>query len=139
MEFFSENYPNIILGFIYAFWSILFLQSGLDKVFDFKGNLAWLTGHFEKSIFKGKVSLALAFITIFEVFAGVLSAIGLFQVIFSGESGLGVVGVFLSFASLLMLFFGQRMAKDYAGASSLVPYFVFALLSLLYIFHFYSM
>jgi hypothetical protein len=23
-----------------------------------------------------------------------------------------------------MLFFGQRMAKDYAGAASLVPYFI---------------
>ena len=32
-----------------AMVAILFLQSGLDKALDWKGNLAWLTGHFAKS------------------------------------------------------------------------------------------
>jgi hypothetical protein len=29
--------------------------------------------------------------------------------------------------SILALFFGQRMAKDYPGAATLVPYFLLAL------------
>ena len=32
-----------------AFLAILFLQSGIDKVVDRKGNLEWLSGHFAKS------------------------------------------------------------------------------------------
>jgi len=28
--------------------------------------------------------------------------------------------------ALLMLFFGQRMAKDYTGAAALIPYFILA-------------
>ena len=33
----------------------------------------------------------------------------------------------ISAISLIALFFGQRMAKDYAGAAVLVPYFLLAL------------
>jgi hypothetical protein len=44
----------------------------------------------------------------------------------SGDRTLALFGVALSVLALLMLFFGQRMAKDYAGAAGLVPYFVVA-------------
>ena len=40
--------------------AILFLQSGLDKVFDWKGNLDWLTGHFAKTFMGRMVPLLLA-------------------------------------------------------------------------------
>ena len=33
-------------------------------------------------------------------------------------------GAQLAALNIVMLFFGQRMAKDYAGAASLVPYFI---------------
>jgi hypothetical protein len=32
-----------------GFLAILFLQSGIDKVVDRRGNLEWLNGHFAKS------------------------------------------------------------------------------------------
>ena len=35
--------------------AILFLQSGLDKVLDFGGNLGWLSGHFAKTPLRGAV------------------------------------------------------------------------------------
>jgi hypothetical protein len=41
------------------FLGVLFLQSGLDKVTDRKGNLKWLTGHFAKSPLSGVVPLVL--------------------------------------------------------------------------------
>jgi hypothetical protein len=34
----------------------------------------------------------------------------------------------------VMLFFGQRMAKDYAGAAALVPYFILSIGAIL-LFH----
>ena len=110
-----------------AFLAILFLQSGLDKVVDWKGNLGWLTGHFAKSPLKGVVAPMLAVITLLELAAGALSAAGVVALLLNGNPFLGYLGAVLSAVSLLGLFFGQRMAKEYAGAAVLVPYFVVAL------------
>ncbi|RKH14386.1 DoxX family protein [Corallococcus sp. CA047B] len=110
-----------------AFLAILFLQSGLDKVVDWKGNLGWLTGHFAKSPLKGMVTPMLAVITLMELAAGALSAAGAVALVATGSPFLAYLGAVLSAVSLLALFFGQRMAKEYAGAAVLVPYFVVAL------------
>lgn len=107
-----------------AFLAILFLQSGLDKVFNYKGNKEWLTGHFAKSPLKNTVDLLMPVITILEVAAGVFAAIGIVQIIMSGSTQMGLIGAQLSAMSILALFFGQRIAQDYAGAGNLVPYFL---------------
>jgi hypothetical protein len=115
---------------IAAFMGILFLQSGLDKVLDYGGNKAWLTGHFAESPLKGTVPLLLPALTLVECAAGLFSAIGCVQLIISGTSALAYWGLLLSVLSLLMLFFGQRLAKDYPGAATLVPYFIAAIAGL---------
>ena len=106
------------------FLAILFLQSGLDKVFNFADNLGWLTGHFSKTPFRGQVKMMLITITIAEVAAGVLALLGAGQIAMSGEKTLAMCGAQLAALDIVMLFFGQRIAKDYAGAASLVPYFI---------------
>ncbi len=106
-----------------AFLAILFLQSGIDKITDRKGNLEWLTGHFAKSPLAKLVPLMLSAITLLEVAAGGLSAAGLVQ-LFLGAQTLAFWGASLALASIICLFFGQRLAKDYAGAAGLVPYFL---------------
>ena len=113
--------------FISAFLAILFLQSGIDKIIDHRGNLEWLKGHFAKSQLAGVVHVLLAAISILEVAAGVLSAIGCIILIVSRETTLAFYGAVISAVALIALFFGQRMAKDYAGAAVLVPYFLLAL------------
>src|SRR5947208_11515737 len=110
-----------------AFLAILFLQSGLDKIIDRRGNLEWLKGHFAKSPLAGMVPLLVVVITILEVAAGALSAVGCLMVIFAGETAVAFYGAILSAVAILCLFFGQRMAKEYAGAAVLVPYFLVAL------------
>ena len=110
-----------------AFLAILFLQSGLDKVVDRAGNLEWLRGHFAKSPLAGFVTLLLAALTVLEITAGTLSAIGCLLLIVSRNSAVAFYGALVSALSILALFFGQRMAKDYAGAAILVPYFLLVL------------
>lgn len=110
-----------------AFLAILFLQSGLDKVFNYKGNLEWLTGHFAKSPLKNTVGLLMPVITILEVAAGVFSAIGVAQILLGGSTQMGLIGAQLSAVSILSLFFGQRLAQDYEGAGNLVGYFLVCL------------
>ena len=113
-----------------AFLAILFLQSGLDKILDRRGNFEWLKGHFAKSPFAEIVPALLICITILEVAAGALSAIGCVFVILSRDSTVAFYGAAISAVAVLALFFGQRIAKDYAGAAVLVPYFLLMLVAM---------
>lgn len=122
-----DNAICLLQLLISAFLAILFLQSGIDKVVDRRGNLEWLQGHFAKSPLTGIVPAMVTAITILEIAAGVLSAIGCVVIIFSRDSIVAFYGAVISAIAILALFFGQRMAKDYAGAAVLVPYFLLAL------------
>lgn len=113
-----------------AFLSVLFLQSGLDKVFNYKGNLDWLKDHFKSSPLNNSVGLMMPVITLMEVSAGVLSAIGLVVLFLSGDNSIGLYGAYLSGLSILALFFGQRLAQDYEGAATLTTYFLIILMTI---------
>ena len=110
-----------------AFLAILFLQSGIDKVVDRRGNVEFLRGHFAKSVLSGMVPLLVTLITILEVLAGVLSAVGCVLIVLTHDATIAFYGAVIAAFSILALFLGQRMAKDYAGAGVLVPYFLLCL------------
>jgi len=118
---------NLPMLFCSLFVAILFLQSGFDKLFDWKGNLDWLTGHFAKSIFAGSVSIMLATLTLLEIATGFLAAAGLIYQIATGSAYLVFVASIVGATTLTALFFGQRVARDYPGAAVLVPYFLLML------------
>ena len=113
------------------FLGILFLQSGLDKVFNYKDNLEWLKGHFAQSPLAKMVPFMVLKITILEVLAGVFSLLGVYGSIVQDDVFLEI-GLIISAGSLIALFFGQRMAKDYAGAGGLVPYFIVTILGMVF-------
>jgi len=113
-----------------AFLAILFLQSGIDKIVDRQGNLSWLSGHFSKTPLAGLVPLLFTILTIIEVASGVLSGIGFLALIFSRNPTIAFYGAIASAIAILCLFFGQRMAKEYAGAAILVPYFLLTLVAI---------
>lgn len=119
------EHVSLIAGktLVCAFFAILFLQSGLDKVTDRKGNLEWLTGHFANSPLKGMVGMMLSVITAVELAAGICCVGGIVGVYVVEWKLLTVLGPALACTALVMLFFGQRVAKDYPGAASLATYF----------------
>jgi hypothetical protein len=110
-----------------AFLAILFLQSGLDKIVDRRGNRAYLEQHFAKSPLASTVGPMFAVVTILEVSAGALSGAGCALLLLTHESTVAFLGAIVGGINLTALFFGQRVAKDYAGAAALVPYFLLAL------------
>ena len=110
-----------------AFLAILFLQSGLDKVLDWKGNKEYLGGYFAKTPLRRFSTFLLFNITVLEVFAGVASAAGCVTVFLTRNAGLAFVGAALAGLNVVALFFGQRLAKDYAAAAGMVPYACFAI------------
>lgn len=117
-------------GFVGAFLAVLFLQSGLDKVFDWSGNKAYVTGYLEKTPMRRFSGFLFFIITMLEVLAGVVSAAGVLSTVLLRETGLGLFGAFLAASSIISLFMGQRLAKDYASAAAMVPYFLTTLVAL---------
>ena len=115
---------------VLAFLAITFLQSGYDKIKDWKGNVEWLNGHFSHTVLAKQVPLALGTILLLEIVSGVLCVSGIIQNIMQDGviRGLGFYGAILSCITLLFLLFGQRLAKDYDGARTIVIYFIPAVL-----------
>jgi hypothetical protein len=107
-----------------AMAAILFLQSSLDKLFNWNSEKEYLTGHFAKSPLKNSVPVLLPVITMVELSAGLCAAAGFVQLLATRGTLLGFLGMCFGTAAIVMLFFGQRVSKDYAGAAALIPYFL---------------
>ena len=126
----TETVFLIVKVLAVSFLAILFLQSGLDKVVDKKGNLDWLSSHFANSPFKNFVPVLFFTITVVELLSGILNLLGVVFLLLEGSLILALYGTILASVALIMLFLGQRIAKDYVGAQSLVSYFILTILTL---------
>ena len=76
--------------------------------------------------------MMLGTITLMEVATGFLSVAGIVYFLATGSLNLIFYASVLGAASIVALFFGQRIAKDYPGAAVLIPYFIL-LISLMYL------
>jgi uncharacterized membrane protein YphA (DoxX/SURF4 family) len=122
-----DNASFILQILVSAFLAILFLQSGLDKVLDRRGNRAYLEQHFAKSPLAGTIGPMFTVITLLEISAGALSGMGCVVLILTRDTMVAYLGAVVGAINLCALFLGQRVAKDYVGAAVLVPYFLVAL------------
>lgn len=113
-----------------AFMAITFCQSALDKITDYRGNKAYFQAQFGKSILRNMIGFLLPVLTVFEAATGLLCVFGNIWNLFMHDSFYIFLGLLVASVSLLCLLFGQRVAKDYAGASSLTGYFAIAILGL---------
>lgn len=120
---------NITSILILIFLAITFLQSGYDKLFYWKDNVEWLKGHFANTPLKNQVPLAIGNILVLELISGVLSVVGCIELFINNGRVFGFYGAVFSCITLLMLLFGQRLAKDYDGARTIVIYFIPAILA----------
>jgi putative oxidoreductase len=117
-----SNYPAVVL--ILLFLIVTFIQSGIDKLLDWNGNVSFIKGHFKNSPLKNTVPLLLTIILITEILAGILMVIGIYQLYTSEAKEIALLGIELSAITLILLLVGQRLAKDYVGAASLAVYFI---------------
>ena len=127
MKLFS-NYPAEVLTLLFLI--VTFLQSGIDKLTDWKGNVSFIKEHFKNSPLKNSVPFLLAVILVVEIAASIFMIIGVFQLYTSEVKEMAIIGIALSALSLIFLLIGQRLAKDYAGAMSLAVYFIIAIIGL---------
>lgn len=115
---------------VLLFLAITFIQSGYDKATDWKGNINWLKGHFSDTFLKDQVPLALLVILIMEVITGFFSLMAIVKLLMFDDAYFAFLAGCFSCATLLMLLLGQRVAKDYDGARTIVIYFIPAVLLL---------
>jgi tetratricopeptide (TPR) repeat protein len=117
----SHSAIFILQTIVSAFFAILFLQSGVDKIIDRRGNLEWLTGHFAKSPLAGLVGVLFSIITMMELAAGALSAIGCIMILLRHNSTIAFYGATLSALALLALFFVVPAGTISYNISGLLP------------------
>ena len=109
---------------ILVFLAITFLQSGFDKIADWKGNIEWLKSHFAETILKNRVPFALGIVLVLEMIAGILAILGTLSILINGNTEIALISGVISCVTLLFLLFGQRIAKDYDGARTIVIYLI---------------
>ena len=117
--------------FIAIFLFIAFFQSGLDKVIDRKGNLDFLKAHFSDSPIIKIIPIMLLILTFLEIIGSLMLGYGVYYA-FVNRSTLWIFYGFVVIAiTIVILFAGQRIAKDYLGAADLVPYFILIMLGIM--------
>ena len=101
-----SNNPTEVL--ILLFLTVTFLQSGIDKIVDWNGNLSFIKDHFKNSPLINSVPLLLMIILILEVIAGLCMIFGVYQLYTSGAKEIALFGVELSAITLIFLLIGQH-------------------------------
>jgi hypothetical protein len=123
----SQLPPYLPQWLVCVFFAILFLQSGLDKAFYYQDNLNYFRDQFKNSPLAGSVSALLPVLLLLETVTGMLGALGATDLLLGRGATFAHWVPLAAGITLLALFFGQRMAKDYGGAAGIVPYFLVAL------------
>jgi uncharacterized membrane protein YphA (DoxX/SURF4 family) len=128
-----EHYSiiQIVQILIGAFLGVAMVQSGVDKITDWKGNHSWLVSHFFNSFLAPFVTPMLGIVTALETVGGLLLLFGAGNGLINGDTYYVLCGLLVIAINLLALFFGQRIAKDYEGAAVLVNYFILTIIGLL--------
>ena len=132
ISFLAEHHTSVLVickVLVSAFTAVLFIQTGLDKMLDWRSNQDYLASHFANTPLSELVILLLPLITIMELLAGFSGLIGIVRSL-TGDDDFTFIGLAFGALSILSLFFGQRVAKNYDGAASLVPYFLVMLFGL---------
>ncbi|HQE34200.1 DoxX family protein [Flavobacterium alvei] len=121
-----NNTASILL---LVFLALTFIQSAYEKIFYWQENIDWLKEHFSKTRLKNLVNPSLILLVIFELISGILSVVGIIELLVNNGRTFGFYGAIFSSITLLMMLFGQRLAKDYDGARTIVIYFIPAVMA----------
>ena len=121
---------KIVFLFVLAFFLIVFIQSSLDKIFDYKGNLNFLNDLLKIHFSPPLIVFALISVTILEFISGILCLIGIIEFIFNDSNLIGLLGLIIGSIALLVLLFGQRISKNYDGAKTIAIYFILAMIGI---------
>tara|TARA_B100000470_G_scaffold17218_1_gene11734 strand:+ start:429 stop:842 length:414 start_codon:yes stop_codon:yes gene_type:complete len=113
------------------FFSIVFFQSGIDKIIDRKGNLEFFKDHFKDTPLNKIFSPALSILAFLEITTAGVCLFGFTYSLIFADTTFIFYGLLLAGLVLLMLLFGQRVAKDYIGAADITVYFIVCIITIM--------
>jgi|TARA_B110000014_G_scaffold12361_1_gene8398 energy-converting hydrogenase Eha subunit E len=113
------------------FFSIVFFQSGIDKIIDRKGNLEFFKDHFKDTLLNKIFSPALSILAFLEITTAGVCLFGFTYSLIFADTTFIFYGLLLAGLVLLMLLFGQRVAKDYIGAADITVYFIVCIITIM--------
>ena len=121
---------KIVFLFVLAFFFIVFIQSGVDKIYDHKGNSAYLNDLLKNYFSPPLIAFSLIVVTILELISGILCIIGIIDFILNKSNFIGLLGLIIGSLALLILLFGQRVCKNYDGAKTIAIYFILIMIGI---------
>ena len=124
MQILNYNSLEVAQILVSMFFSIVFFQSGIDKIIDRKGNIDYFKDHFKNTPIKNLISILLTTLTILELIVAGLCFLGFCNSLIYTNTDFIFYGLVLCGIVLLLLLFGQRVAKDYIGAADITIYFI---------------
>ncbi len=116
-----NNAASILL---LIFLALTFIQSSYEKLFAWKEHIDWLKEHFAETKLKNFIPFTLLILLILELISGIFSVVGIIELLVNNGRTFGFYGAVFSSICLLLMLFGQRLAKDYDGARNIIIYFI---------------
>jgi hypothetical protein len=141
VQWMSPIYTQLFMEYLHllilSYLAILFGQTAADKCFDWKGNHSYITAYFSQTPLKGISGWLFVVLLLSEAITFLCAAVGALLTLknlWLGEATgalqmLPAMALAGAWFSLLSIFLGQRIAKDYAAASATTAYLTFLLLA----------
>lgn len=118
------HHPYLPHLLILLFLLITFVVSVIEKLSDWSGTISYISETFKNSFIKNFIKPLIAFLVFLEVLTVYFITIGIYQLYIHQEKENALLGSTISCISILYMLIGQRIAKDYSGATSLTVYFI---------------
>ena len=131
MQILNYEPIEIVQILVSVFFSIVFFQSGIDKIIDRKGNLEFFKDHFKDTLLNKIFSPALSILAFLEITTAGVCLFGFTYSLIFADTTFIFYGLLLAGLVLLMLLFGQRVAKDYIGAADITVYFIVCIITIM--------
>ena len=112
---------------ILLFILLTFAFSAVEKMLDVKGQVVWLKEHMKGTFLVPIMPLLLGVLIVLDIVVSILSILAVYYLLQFQEKTMGLYSCILAAITLLLLLFGQRMAKDFQGAFTIVGYFMVVL------------
>ena len=115
---------NLAALLILLFLTVTFAISLIEKLADWKATVAYISETFHATFVKSFIKPLITILMMLEFLTLFFLLVGMYQLYFSNENQSALLGCTFSAISIIYMLIGQRIAKDYPGATSLTVYFI---------------
>lgn len=121
MEAIETHIGPLLIG---LYLIITFLFSIVEKLTNWKQTIDFYTNHFNGSFIQNRIRFWVSMVILLEIITCTLLCLGVYLLLISFNFVILKYGFIASAMTFIFLLVGQRIAKDYVGATSLTVYFI---------------